>query len=68
MRKCCNDCIYSKSITLSDRINGYKVDGVIYIDKYLIPDGDDKVICVLRKDVHKRNKEQRKCNLFDKKF
>ncbi len=65
MRKSCGKCIYGKPITLKDRLEGFKINGIIMIDKELIPNSSDKVICVLRKDIHKMNKEQRTCNDFD---
>lgn len=65
MRKSCGTCIYSKNITLKDSIDGYIVDGNVVIDKSKCVDRD-KVICVLKRSVHRKNREQRNCKDFDR--
>ena len=66
MRKQCNKCLFSKNISDLNRLEGFYVDGVLKIHPEKIPKDNDHVICVLRHDVHKAYKEQRKCSLYER--
>lgn len=68
MRKQCNQCLFSKGISDLNRSEGFSVDGVLKIPPEKIPKGNDHVICVLRHDVHRASKEQRKCHLYERRI
>lgn len=66
MRKQCGDCVYSKPITLKDKNDGYIRDDIVRIESYKFSGNtDDKVICVLKDTIHRKNREQRNCSDYD---
>jgi hypothetical protein len=57
--------MFKKPITLSDRLSGYKVNGVVKIPKEKIPNDDLHIICVMKNNVHRANKQQKNCDLYE---
>ena len=67
MRKQCNQCLFSKEISDYNRKNGFSVDDVVLIPPEKFPKDCEHVICVLKHDIHRDSKEQRKCSLYERK-